>query len=236
LLVIFLASFLREEYYFIMKIFLDTANTELIQKWAHTGLIDGVTTNPTHLSKEGKDPVEQILAICDILPAGVINVEIVETKPENVYLQARKIASLCDNIVIKIPCHEDYYSVIKQLVNEGFLINITLVFSLVQGLMMAKLGAHYISPFIGRLDDNNCNGIELVKQLRHMIDWYDFDTELLAASIRDTAHFEQVIMAGADIATVPIAVFENSLTHPLTDKGMAQFLTDWKKLNTPRFP
>ncbi len=219
-----------------MKIFLDTANTELIEKWAHTGLIDGVTTNPTHLSKEGKNPVEQVLAICDILPSGAISVEVVETDPENIYLQARKIAALCDNIVVKIPCHTDYYQVIRQLVDEGVPLNITLVFSLAQGLMMAKLGVHYISPFIGRLDDNNQNGIELIKQLRHMLDWYDFETELLAASIRDTHHFEQVIMAGADIATIPVAVFENSLNHPLTDKGMAQFLTDWKKLNISRFP
>lgn len=219
-----------------MKIFLDTANTELIEKWAQTGLIDGVTTNPTHLSKERKNPIDQILAICDILPSGSISVEVVETTPENVYLQARKIASLCDNIVVKIPCHPSYYSIIKQLVNEGVPLNITLVFSLTQGLMMAKLGVHYISPFIGRLDDNNGNGIELVKQLRHMLDWYGFDTQLLAASIRDTDHFEQVIIAGADIATVPVAVFEKSLNHPLTDKGMAQFLEDWKKLNIIKFP
>ncbi len=219
-----------------MKIFLDTANTEIIEKWAHTGLIDGVTTNPTHLSKEGKNPTEQVLAICDLLPAGVISVEVVEKKAENVYLQARKITALSHNIAVKIPCHPDYYTVIRQLINEGVTLNITLVFSLAQGLMMAKLGAHYISPFIGRLDDINEDGIELVKQLRHMLDWYDFETELLAASIRDTAHFEQVIMAGADIATVPVAVFENSLTHPLTDKGMAQFLADWKKLNISQFP
>src|SRR6266478_2181856 len=172
-----------------MKIFLDTANTESIQKWAHTGLIDGVTTNPTHLSKEGNNPTEQVLAICDILPSGVISVEVTETEPDNVYLQARKIASLSDNIAVKIPCHPNYYSVIKKLINEGILINITLVFSLAQGLMMAKLGAQYISPFVGRLDDINGNGIELIQHLRHMIDWYDFDTELLAASIRDVTHF-----------------------------------------------
>lgn len=219
-----------------MKIFLDTANTELIEKWAHTGLIDGVTTNPTLLSKENKNPTEQVLAICDLLPTGVVSVEVVETTPENIYLQARKIAALSHNIAVKIPCHPDYYTVIRQLIDEGVTLNITLVFSLAQGLMMAKLGAHYISPFIGRLDDINQNGIGLVKQLRHMLDWYDFDTQLLAASIRDTTHFEQVIMAGADIATVPVAVFESSLEHPLTDKGMAQFLADWKKLNISRFP
>ena len=219
-----------------MKIFLDTSNTESIQKWAQTGLIDGVTTNPTNLSKEGKNPLEQILAICDILPAGCISVEVVETDPQQIYLQARKLASLCDSIVIKIPCHTAYYPVIRKLIDEGIPLNITLVFSLSQGLMMAKLGAQYISPFVGRLNDIGENGIELVQHLRHMIDWYDFETQLLAASIRDVAHFEQAVLAGADIATVPVEVFEKSLDHQLTDKGIAQFLTDWKKLNITRFP
>ena len=219
-----------------MKIFLDTANIESIEKWAQTGLIDGVTTNPTHLSKEGKNPVEQILTICDILPSGPISVEVTQEQPEHVYIQARKLAALCDNIVIKIPCHAHYYTVIKKLIAEGIPLNITLVFSLSQGLMMAKLGAQYISPFIGRLDDIGANGIELIQHLRQIIDWYDFKTELLAASIRDVTHFEQTLLAGADIATVPVNVFEKSLEHQLTDKGMAQFLADWKKLNVSDFP
>lgn len=220
-----------------MKIFLDTANTELIKKWASTGLIDGVTTNPTHLSKEGSNPTDQILAICSTLPSGIISVEVVETEPEKVYQQAHAIAALADNIAVKIPCHADYYSVIKQLVAEGIQLNITLVFSLSQGLMMAKLGVDYISPFIGRLDDSGSNGIELIRQLRHMLDFYGFEhTQLLAASIRDTAHLEAAMLAGADIATVPVTVFEHSIAHPLTDKGMAQFLTDWKTLNISQFP
>jgi len=219
-----------------MRIFLDTANTELIKQWAHTGLVDGVTTNPTHLSVYGNNPTETVLTICDMLPLGVISVEVVETDPESVYLQARKIASLSDNIAVKIPCHPNYYSVIRKLVEEGITLNITLVFSLAQGLMMAKLGVDYISPFVGRLDDKGQDGIELVKQLRHMLDWYGFETQLLAASIRDTQHFERAIMAGADIATVPVNVFEKLLTHPLTDTGMEQFATDWKKLNITKFP
>ena len=219
-----------------MKIFLDTAHIESIQKWVQTGLIDGVTTNPTHLSKEGNNPTAQVLAICDLLPSGLISVEITETEPDAVYLQARKIAALSDNIAVKIPCHPHYYSVIKKLIGEGVTLNITLVFSLAQGLMMAKLGAQYISPFVGRLDDINIDGIELIQHLRHMIDWYDFETELLAASIRDVTHFEKALLAGADIATLPIEVFEKSLTHQLTDKGMAQFLADWKKLNITHFP
>jgi transaldolase len=219
-----------------MKIFLDTANTELIEKWAQTGLIDGVTTNPTHLSKENTNPTQQVLEICDILPTGVISVEVTETDPESVYFQARKIASLSANIAVKIPCHPNYYGVIKKLVEEGITLNITLVFSLTQGLMMAKLGVAYISPFVGRLDDAGSDGIELIHNLRHILDWYGFETELLAASIRDTKHFERVMMAGADIATVPALVFEKSLTHELTDAGMQQFLTDWQKLNVSTFP
>jgi transaldolase len=219
-----------------MKIFLDTANLESIKKWAHTGLIEGVTTNPTHLSKEGGNPTQHILAICDAFPEGNISVEVTELQPELVLMQARKIAALSDNITVKIPCHPDYYSAIKKLIAEGIALNITLVFSLAQGLMMAKLGAQYISPFIGRLDDIGENGIELVQYLRHMIDWYDFETEILAASIRDVEHFEKALLAGADIATLPVEIFEKSLHHQLTDKGMAQFSADWKKLNIIHFP
>jgi len=167
---------------------------------------------------------------------GIISVEITETNPEDVYIQARKIAALSDNVAVKIPCHAAYYPIIKKLVQEGISLNITLVFSLTQGLMMAKLGVDYISPFIGRLDDIGADGIELIRTLRHMLDWYGFETELLAASIRDTDHFEQALMAGADIATLPPTVLEQSITHQLTDKGMAQFLADWKKLNITQFP
>lgn len=219
-----------------MKIFLDTANTELVKQWARTGLIDGVTTNPTNLSKEGKNPIDQILTICEILPHGLISVEVVETEPEAVYLQARQIASLSHNIAVKIPCHPQYYSVIRKLIEENITLNITLVFSLAQGLMMAKLGVDYISPFVGRLDDNGGDGIELIKELRQMLDWYGFETQLLAASLRSEEHFEKIIMAGADIATIPTALFEKLLTHPLTAAGMAQFLADWKKLNLTKFP
>jgi len=219
-----------------MKLFLDTANLNSIKQWSHTGLIDGITTNPTHLSKENANPTQQILAICDLLPLGLISVEVTEKEPEELYMQACKIAALSDNIAVKIPCDARYYTVIKKLIDDGIIVNITLVFSLVQGLMMAKLGAHYISPFVGRLDDIGADGVELVSQLRHMLDWYGFETQLLAASIRDTKHFEKIILAGADIATVPITVFEQSLHHQLTDKGMVQFADDWKKLNVSQFP
>lgn len=219
-----------------MKIFLDTADTELIKKWAHTSLIDGITTNPTNLSTVGKNPTETVLTICSLLPLGVISVEVVEIEPAKVYKQAHDIAALADNIAVKIPCHYQYYSVIKRLVDEGITLNITLLFTLAQGLMMAKLGVQYISPFVGRLEDNGADGVALIEQLRHMLDFYNFDTELLAASIRSVAHLENVIMAGADIATMPVRVFESSLTHPLTDQGMTQFLSDWQKLDIIHFP
>jgi len=219
-----------------MKIFLDTADYDAIAGWAESGIIDGVTTNPTHLSKEGKNPTEQVLAICSVLPQGVISVEVVEEEPDAVYKQARTIFDLADNIAVKIPCHKDYYAVIKRLVHEKIRLNITLVFSVAQGLMMSKLGVDYISPFIGRLDDSGCNGMELLIQLRNMIDQYQFETNILAASIRGVDQFAQAIMAGADVATVPVEVLEKAVKHPLTDKGMIQFLDDWKKLGIQQFP
>src|SRR5579872_5998373 len=197
-----------------MKIFLDTADIVAIDRWAKTGIIDGVTTNPTHLSKEHKNPTEQVRAIGDLLPHGIISVEVVETDPEKLYEQAKKIAQISSNIAVKIPCHKDYYGVINQLVKEGILLNITLVFSLIQGLMMAKLGVGYISPFIGRLDDVGGNGLELVLQLRYMMDQYKFKTQILAASIRDIDHFEGCIMAGADVVTLPVKVLEQAVEHP----------------------
>lgn len=219
-----------------MKIFLDTANKDAIAYWVPTGLIDGVTTNPTHLSKEDNDPTQQVRAICALLPKGVISVEVVETDPEAVYSQAKAIAKLANNIAVKIPCHKNYYGVIKRLVGEGVIINVTLVFSLSQGLMMAKLGVHYISPFVGRLDDAGVDGLRLVNQLVYMMDYYKCKTQVLAASIRDIGHFEGAVLAGAHVVTVPVDVFEQSLEHPLTDKGMTQFLSDWKKLSIKQFP
>lgn len=219
-----------------MKIFLDTASSDAIAYWAPTGLIDGVTTNPTHLSKENNDPTQQVRVICALLPKGVISVEVVETDPDAVYNQAKSIAKLASNIAVKIPCYKHYYGVIKRLVDEGVVINVTLVFSLSQGLMMAKLGAQYISPFIGRLDDSGSDGLNLVRELVSMINCYNFKTQVLAASMRDVAHFEGAILAGADVATLPVDIFEKSLEHSLTDKGMAQFLSDWKKLHVKNFP
>lgn len=219
-----------------MKIFLDTAHLEDIKKWASTGLIDGVTTNPTHLSNEGNNPKKHIIAISTFLSEGEISVEVTEQDPDAVYKQAKDIAALAPNIVVKIPCHKDYYAVIKRLVQEGVPLNITLVFTLVQGLMMCKLGVRYISPFVGRLDDVGDDGIQLLRDLRAMINEYGYDTAILAASLRNVGHVQGAILAGADVATVSLALFEKMIEHPLTDQGMKIFDADWKKLGIQQFP
>lgn len=219
-----------------MQLFLDTADIAAIKKWKETGLINGITTNPTHLSKAGGDPTKQVKAIAQLLPKGVISVEVTEKKPEAVYKQAKAIAKLARNIVVKIPCHADYYPVIAKLVQEKVKLNITLVFTLIQGLFMSKLGAQYISPFIGRWDDIDTDGAQLLFELRQMLDEYDYDTHLLAASIRGVRHLHEAIMAGADAATIPVDVFEKSTKHLLTDQGIAKFDADWKKLNIRTFP
>lgn len=219
-----------------MKIFLDTANLEGIKKWANTGLIDGVTTNPTHLSKEGKNPKDQILAICAALPEGEISVEVTEQDPDAVYKQAKDIAALAENIVVKIPCHHQYYQVIGRLVEEEIPLNITLVFTLIQGLMMCKLGVRYVSPFVGRLDDVDVDGIELLPEMREMVDEYGFDTGILAASLRGVRHVHDAIIAGADAATISLPVFATMIEHPLTDQGIKMFSADWAKLGIRQFP
>jgi len=219
-----------------MKLFLDTANIDAIQKWATTGIIDGVTTNPSHLSKEDVDPKKRILEICSLLPAGEISVEVTEKEPKAVYTQAKKIAQLADNILVKIPCHRDYYAIIKQLVNEGVKINITLVFSLIQGAMMSKLGVFYISPFIGRWDDIDVNGMQLLQEMRQVIFQYGLKTRILAASLRHVRHLHDAMLIGADAVTIPISVLEKALDHPLTDQGIAKFDADWQKLNIKQFP
>jgi transaldolase len=219
-----------------MKIFLDTPNVQAIKKWLPTGLIDGVTTNPSNLSKEGGDPKKHVLEICKILPDGLISVEVTEKNPELVYKQAQEIAKLASNVVVKIPCHADYYTVIKKLVDEGIKLNITLVFTAIQGLMMSKIGVEIISPFVGRWDDIDIEGSDLLVEMREMIDQYDFSTQVLAASIRSPRHFNKAILAGADIITLPIEVFEKSIEHPLTNLGMEKFEADWKELGIKQFP
>ncbi|MCL4361851.1 fructose-6-phosphate aldolase [Candidatus Dependentiae bacterium] len=220
-----------------MKIFLDTANIDDIKKWAPSGLIHGITTNPTHLSKFAKkNPVEHIKEICSIMSGYDVSVEVTEKDPKDVYDQAKKIGTLADNVIVKIPCKEEYVAVIKNLVQEGIAINITLLFSLPQALLMSKLGVKYISPFVGRLDDIDVDGMELISDIRMMIDTYDFKTQLLAASLRHIRHVHETILRGADIATMPVKIFEEMFAHPLTDRGIEIFDNDWKKLGIKQFP
>lgn len=212
-----------------MKLFLDSADRTAIKKWVVTGIIDGVTTNPSLLSKEGNNTKEVLLDICKMVP-GDVSIEVVEKSPEAVYEQAKEIASLADNVVVKIPFSQEYLSIIKKLVSEGVKINVTLVFSLVQALLVAKLGVKYISPFIGRLDDIDHDGMQLIEEIMHIKDMYGFSSEILAASIRHVMHVHQSALAGADIATVPPILLEKMMHHPLTTQGIEKFDADWQKL------
>lgn len=220
-----------------MKIFLDTADSAVIQKWLKTGILDGVTTNPTLLSMQGENPTRVVRTIAQLMGDRFdVSVEVTEIDPEAVYVQAKTLAALAPNIVVKIPCAVEYYPVIKRLVAEGIALNITLVFSLVQGLAMSKLGVAYISPFVGRLQDIHEDGIALIAHLRLMIDTYGYTTQILAASIRDTLQFDNALLAGADIVTLPPAILAAATSHELTEKGMQQFLADWQQLSIKKFP
>lgn len=219
-----------------MKLFLDSADVGALQRWSPTGIIDGVTTNPTLLSKSTSDPIETLQAICALLPHGDVSVEVTEEKPEAVYEQAHKIARLARNVVVKIPCHIQFYQIIERLVKDGVRVNVTLVFTLFQGLAVTKLGVKYISPFIGRLEDVEADGMGLIRQLRSMLDAYGKETELLAASLRSVQHLHEVIEIGVDAATVPVSILEKAVHHPLTEEGMKRFAHDWKQLGIKTFP
>ena len=219
-----------------MKFFLDTASYSALEKAKKTGLIDGVTTNPTHLSREDESTIVLVKKIAALMYPCDVSVEITEKAPEAVYNQAKEIADLAPNIVVKIPCHKDYLPAIDTLVQEGIPINITLLFSAVQGLCMAKLNVKYISPFIGRLDDIDVDGMQLVRDLQEILSEYNYETKVLAASLRNILHLHDAALAGADIATLPVKLFEQLLDHPLTDKGMRLFDEDWQKLGISKFP
>ena len=212
-----------------MNIFLDTADISLIKKWVDTGIIDGVTTNPTLLSKEGSNCKKVLLEICDIVK-GDVSIEVVKKLPQDVYKQAKEISSLAKNVVVKIPFHQDYLPVIAKLVEEGVEINVTLIFSLLQSLLVAKLGVKYISTLIGRWDDLDVNGMALIGEMRRMFDNYGFDSMILAASLRHLMHWHEAALMGADIATVPPKLLDQVMNHPLTEKGIAMFDADFAKL------
>ncbi|MGF3072301.1 fructose-6-phosphate aldolase [Facklamia sp. P13069] len=210
-----------------MKFFLDTANVEEIKRINDLGLVDGITTNPTLISREGKDFETVIKEICSIVD-GPVSAEVIALDYEGMVKEARQVAQWADNIVVKIPMTEAGLKAVNTLSKEGIKTNVTLIFSVAQGLLAAKAGASYISPFIGRIDDMGEDGMELIADLRLVLDNYALDAEIIAASIRHIGHFEATAVAGADIATVPGSLFPKLWSHPLTDKGIAGFLKDWE--------
>jgi len=215
-----------------MKFFIDTANIGEIRRAASWGILDGVTTNPSLVSKEGKDFHEVLREICSVVP-GPVSAEVVSTATEEMVREGRELSRIAKNITVKIPCIPAGIPAIKTLSSEGIPVNTTLIFSPTQALIAAKAGAAFVSPFVGRLDDISTVGMDVVRQIRTIFDNYDFPTEILAASIRNPVHVVEAALAGADVATMPFAVIEALVKHPLTDVGLKKFLEDWQKLPQP---
>ncbi len=211
-----------------MKFFIDTANLNEIREAQALGILDGVTTNPTLVAKEGKAFKEAILEICGIVN-GPVNAEVIATDCPTMIKEGHDYVTWHKNIVVKLPTTREGIKACKALSDEGIKTNMTLCFSPTQALMCAKAGAAYVSPFVGRLDDISHNGIELVRQIVQIYKNYNYKTEVLAASIRHPLHVLDCALAGAHIATIPFKVIEQLFNHPLTDKGVANFLSDWKK-------
>jgi transaldolase len=210
-----------------MKFFVDTAEIEDIKKLHETGLLDGVTTNPSLIAKSGRNFLEVIAEICKTVP-GAVSAEVASTEYDGMIKEGTKLAKIASNVVVKLPLTVDGLRATKYFSNEGIKTNVTLCFSPNQALLAAKVGATYISPFIGRLDDINLEGMELIQQIRTIYDNYAFSTEILAASIRSPNHVTQAALAGADVATIPPAVIYKLADHPLTKSGLEQFVKDWK--------
>lgn len=217
-----------------MKFFIDTANLDQIREAQALGVLDGVTTNPSLMAKEGISGHEAIMQhyrnICDIVD-GDVSAEVISTDFEGMIREAHELVKLHPQIVVKIPIIKDGIKAIKQLHDEGIRTNCTLVFSVGQALLAAKAGATYVSPFIGRLDDNSTDGVELIGQIVDMYEDYEYETQVLAASIRHTMHIIKCVEMGADVATCPLNAILGLLKHPLTDIGLKQFLDDYKSVN-----
>ena len=211
-----------------MKFFVDTADVEEIKSLIPTGLIDGVTTNPSLVMKSGRDFRDVVAEICDLVD-GPVSAEVTATDAEQMIAEGVSLADIADNVTVKLPLTLDGLIACKALTGEGIDTNVTLCFSANQALLAAKAGATFISPFIGRLDDINVDGMELIRDIRMIYDNYDFRTEILAASIRSPNHVKDSAIAGADVATVPPGVLKSLVKHPLTDKGLEAFLADWAK-------
>jgi transaldolase len=213
----------------MMKFFLDTANLAEIKEAAAWGILDGVTTNPSLVSKENMKFEDLIREICRVVP-GPVSVECVSTRAGDMVPEARALARLAGNVVIKIPISIEGVKATKVLAGEGVKVNTTLIFSPSQALLAAKAGTRFVSPFIGRLDDISHNGMELIEQILTIYDNYGFDTEVIVASIRHPRHVVEAALIGAHIATIPFSVLEKLVHHPLTDIGMEKFLKDWGKV------
>ncbi len=211
-----------------MKFFIDTANIDEIKEAASFGMVDGVTTNPSLVAKEGKDFKQLLNEIVEVID-GPISAEVVSTEYDGMMKEARELAAIHDNIVVKIPLIKEGLKAVKTLTEEGIKTNVTLCFSPTQALMAAKAGATYISPFVGRLDDISHDGMLLIEQIIQIYDNYGYETEVLVASVRHPIHVVQAAMLGADVATIPFSVIDKLFNHPLTDKGLDKFLSDWKK-------
>lgn len=215
-----------------MKFFIDTADLNEIEEANDLGVLDGVTTNPSLCMKVGvKDFEGHIAKICKIV-SGDVSAEVISTEYDDIVEEGRKIASIADNVVVKVPLIKDGIKAIKTFSDEGIKTNCTLCFSASQALIAAKAGATYISPFIGRLDDISTDGMQLIADIRLIYDNYAIETEILAASIRHPMHFLESARMGADVATMPLNVIDQLLKHPLTDSGLERFLSDWDKLQS----
>ena len=216
-----------------MKIFLDTSDVNVIRKYCETGLIDGVTTNPTLMKQAGRNPVEVISEISSLFNSDAsISAEVVADSAKDMIKQAEQYHSINENVTIKVPCTFEGLKACKKLSDRGTKVNVTLIFSLNQSILAAKAGATYISPFIGRCEDNDINGIDLISSIKRVFTLNSItNTNILAASIRNIDHINDSYKAGADIVTLPPKIFEEMYNHFLTDQGLAQFDKDWKELN-----
>ncbi|MGO9259318.1 MAG: fructose-6-phosphate aldolase [Bryobacteraceae bacterium] len=212
-----------------MKFFLDTANLDEIRKGASWGILDGVTTNPSLIAKEGRPIEEQVRLICDIVD-GDISAEVVATDASSMIREGHSLSKIHKNIVVKCPLTRDGIMACAALSKEGIRVNVTLCFSATQALIAAKAGAYFISPFVGRLDDISTSGMELIQHIIHIYKNYGYTTQVLAASLRSPMHVMDAALAGADVGTMPFKVMDQLFNHPLTDKGLEQFLKDWGKV------
>jgi transaldolase len=212
-----------------LKIFIDSADLDEIREAASLGVVDGVTTNPSLIAKTGQPFEDTIVAICNLID-GPVSAEVVSTDAPGMITEGRALAALHKNVVVKVPMTPEGLKATKALSDEGIRVNVTLIFQAAQGLLAAKAGAAFISPFVGRLDDISESGMGLIATLVEILDNYDYAAEVLVASVRGPIHFVDAARMGADVATIPLSVIKQLTSHPLTDSGLAKFLADWEKV------